>query len=179
LSSITASEGELNPAFSPGITAYTLLVPSTAEITISATAEDSGARVQSPVTTVSAGTTSRTITIRVTAANGTTAKNYTVTVNKTAEPNAVYVAISRADERIDLAKDTTKDLSQAAGDTLVITAPTGYSYAWRVDGNGAGNTTGTITLDATSYGYGTHSVLLEYTKDGIPYGCEVTFRVVR
>jgi hypothetical protein len=29
------------------------------------------------------------------------------------------------------------------------------------------------------YNYGIHSVLLEYTKDGITHGCEVVFKVVR
>jgi hypothetical protein len=36
-----------------------------------------------------------------------------------------------------------------------------------------------IELNANWYWYGTHSVLLKYEKDGIPYGCEVLFRVVR
>jgi hypothetical protein len=30
-----------------------------------------------------------------------------------------------------------------------------------------------------NYSHGTHSALLEYEKDGVSYGCEVVFRVVR
>jgi uncharacterized repeat protein (TIGR02543 family) len=95
--------------------------------------------------------------------------------------STITVAISPANEEINLEKSHEYDLSEEADDVLQIRAPDGYSnYAWYVDGghmSSPGQTT--ITIDAWRYNYGTHSVLLEYEKDGIRYGCEVSFRVVR
>jgi uncharacterized repeat protein (TIGR02543 family) len=181
LAGLAVSEGELSPAFSPAVTAYTLLVPTTTtNVTVSAAAAAGGARLeQTPQNPVSLGQTPRDITIKVTAADGTATKTYAIRVSKTAEPTAVNVAIGRADERIDLTRDTAKDLSQGTLDTLVITAPEGSGYAWWVDGADASNNTNEITLSADDYSPGTHSVLLEYSREGIPYGCEVIFRVVR
>jgi hypothetical protein len=104
-------------------------------------------------------------------------------VKKTAATSAVSVTISPADELINLTLSTANDLSQEAGNTLRITAPAGYdSYTWLVDDSPSGFypiSAREIQLYAGNYIYGTHSVLLVYAKDGIPYGCEVLFRVVR
>jgi uncharacterized repeat protein (TIGR02543 family) len=181
LASLEVDVGALNPAFSPNTTTYTVLVPETAaSITVSATAANDGAELDwDPSDTVSLDTDSTTITLRVSAADGT-AKTYTLTVKKTAATSAVSVTISPADERIDLTRSTENDLSYEARDSLRITAPGGYeSYTWRVD-NYYYSDAGEIQLYSYNYGnYGTHSVLLEYVKDGIPYGCEILFRVVR
>jgi hypothetical protein len=179
--------GTLNPAFSAGVTAYTVLVPNgTSSITVTAAVADTGKAALFPSSphTVSLDAASTDITLRATAEDGTT-RDYTVTVNKTTETNAVDVAISIADERIDLARSTENDLSQEWGNTLRLTAPEGYAdYVWRVDGDDSGYNAISgriIELNANWYGYsyGTHSVLLEYTKDGITHGCEVVFKVVR
>jgi uncharacterized repeat protein (TIGR02543 family) len=185
LGSLSLSAGTLSPAFSAATTAYTVLVPATtSSVTLSAAAADAGATVSpaSPYTvTLSANSTP--VTFTVTAANGD-AKTYTVTVNKTTATNAANVVIAILDEIIDLTRSTENDLSVETGNSLRLTAPGGYTdYVWRVDGSpNAYIAISSTAIDLYSpgyYGYGTHSVLLEYKKDGIPYGCEVLFRVVR
>jgi uncharacterized repeat protein (TIGR02543 family) len=185
LDSLSVNTGELTPAFSPDIANYTVLVK-TDSITVTAAAKDAGATlVQSPPNPVTLNPGANTIEVRVTAEDGIATKKYTITVNKTTEANAVIVVITRADERIDLTRSTEKDLSREAGDTLRVTTDSVEFdfYTWRVDGmpdNYDLLPTGIeIDLDRHWYNYGTHSVLLEYEKDGIPYGCEILFRVVR
>jgi uncharacterized repeat protein (TIGR02543 family) len=186
LGSLTVSAGALSPAFSAATTAYTALVPSgTSSITVTAAVEDTGKATLMvlPSYTVSLVSDSTLITLTVTAEDGTTTKEYAVTVKKTTETNAVNVAITVADERIDLTRSTGNDLSREAGNALRLTAPAGYTnYVWRVDDyDGYYNLISEreIELYAGNYSYGTHSVLLEYEKDGVPYGCEVVVRVVR
>jgi uncharacterized repeat protein (TIGR02543 family) len=188
LASLSLDAGTLNPLFSANTTAYTALVSSTTgSVTVTVTVADSKAAVsQSPTTNpVSLSGNSTVITITVTAEDGSTTKDYTITVHKTTETTVVNVVIGRADERIDLTRNTEKDLSREAGNTLRLTAPEGYdSYVWLVDGDTYGYDTISnriIELNANwySHSYGTHSVLLIYDKDGIQYGCEVLFRVVR
>jgi uncharacterized repeat protein (TIGR02543 family) len=188
LGSLSVDAGSLNPAFSPDITAYTVLVPDgTSDITVTAAAADTGKAALSPASPYTANLTTEStlITLTVTAQNDTTAKVYTIRVNKTPAgvTEAVNVAIGIADERIDLTRSTENDLSREAGNTLRLTAPEGYAnYIWMVDG---GNSYSTISpreiqlYQGNSYSLGTHSVLLEYEKDGIPYGCEILFKVVR
>jgi uncharacterized membrane protein len=189
LGSLSVSAGTLSPAFSANTTGYTVLVSdSVPSFTVTAAVADTGKAtlsVTSPYTvTLNAAPNPTVITLTVTAENGTTTKTYTVTVNKTTETNAVDVAISIADEHIDLTRNTANDLSQEAGNTIRLTAPEGYTnYTWSVDMSFYNYSTiseRVIELySGSSYGLGTHSVLLRYEKDGIPYGCEVLFRVVR
>jgi hypothetical protein len=188
LGSLSVSPGALNPAFSANTPAYTVLVSdSVTSFTVAAAVADTGKATltQSPPNPVPLSTASTPITLTVTAENGTT-KTYTVTVNRTPAANAIEFTINGgiADEVIDLTKSTDHDLSRDAGDTLRLTAPEGSGYTWLVD-MGYSNF-GTISpreieLDPNWYGYelGTHTVLLMYMRDGIPYGCEVLFRVVR
>jgi hypothetical protein len=180
LDSLTVSTGTLVPAFTSGVTDYTVLVPSTAtSLRITATAADARATL-TPLSPNPAplATASTTITLTVTAEDGTP-KAYTLRAVKTATP-AVSVAITVADERIDLGLLASNNLSKEAYGFLEITAPPGSGYVWKVDGSSVNNNTNSITLYANDYvGYGTHSVLLQYTIDGVPYGCEVVFKVVR
>jgi uncharacterized repeat protein (TIGR02543 family) len=187
LSSLGVSAGTLNPAFSAAATVYTVLVPDgTSSITVTAAVADTGKAALAPSSPhmVSLDAASTDITLRVTAEDGT-AKDYTVTVNKTTAANAIDATIGIADERIDLTRNTENDLSRELNNTLRLTAPEGYAnYTWFVDmGSGSYNAVSDriIELNANWYGYsyGTHSVLLEYTKDGITHGCEVMFKVVR
>jgi uncharacterized repeat protein (TIGR02543 family) len=187
LGSLSVSEGTLNPAFSANTTAYTVLVPnSTGSLIVSAAVADTGKATLYPASphTATLDTNSTIITLTVMAEDGTT-KDYTVRVNKTTETSAVNVAITAADERIDLTKSTENDLSLSMGNTLRLTAPAGYgNYVWRVDGDTGGYNAisgRVIELNPNSYwySYGTHSVLLEFEKDGVLYGCEVLFRVAR
>jgi hypothetical protein len=188
LGSLSVSIGALSPAFSANTTGYTVLVPdATPSITVTAAVADTGkANLQFlPGNTVTLSAASTVITLRVTAENGTTTRDYTVTALKTTETDAVNVVIGIADERIDLTGNTVNDLSREAGNTLRLTAPEGYTnYTWSVDINSSGHNTVSDRIIELNpnwywYSYGTHSVLLRYEKDGIPYGCEVLFRVVR
>jgi uncharacterized membrane protein len=109
--------------------------------------------------------------------------NVSFTVNPPAAPTTANVTIGIADEVIDLTRSTDNDLSREAGDTLQLTASEGYTdYTWSVDMNPDGYSSisdNIIELYSYGYSYGIHSVLLRYKKDGILYGCEVWFRVVR
>jgi hypothetical protein len=100
-----------------------------------------------------------------------------VVVNKITEPT-VAVTISIADRRIDLTTNPVGgDLH--IGDTLTITAPQGFDfYNWSVDGVRSISSNNEIRLSISRLGI--HSVLLEYgNDDGIPYGCETLFKVIR
>jgi uncharacterized repeat protein (TIGR02543 family) len=187
LSSLGVSEGTLNPAFSAATTVYTVLVPNgTSSLTVTAAVADTGKAALFPASphTASLDGASTDITLTVTAEDGS-AKEYTLTVNKTTESNVIDVAITIADERIDLTRSAENDLSRELNNTLRLTAPEGYAgYVWRVDGSASGYSAISdriIELNANWHGhsYGTHSALLEYTKDGVLYGCEVLIRVVR
>jgi hypothetical protein len=185
LGNLSVSPGTLDPVFSANITVYTVLVPnSTSSFTVTATVADTGKATLSPSSphTVTLSAVSTPITLTVAAEDGTT-RNYTVTVNKTAATNSIDVTVGIADERIDLTRNTENDLSGELGDILRLMAPEGYTnYTWFVDmGSSSYNTISEkiIEIPAYWYNYGTHSVLLKYEKDGIPYGCEVLFRVVR
>ncbi len=82
LSSLTVSPGTLSPAFSPDVTSYTVQVGSDVEkLAVSANVSDSGARV---VVNGNSGLTigENTVTCRVTAEDGQTTKDYTITVTK-------------------------------------------------------------------------------------------------
>jgi hypothetical protein len=182
LGSLSVSVGTLSPAFSAAVTDYTVIVPNTTgSITISAATADTAATLYQEANPVilSAWGPTTTIFITVYAEDGTY-KSYSVTVHKSA---AVTVVIGMADEVIDLTRSTENDLSRENWDSLQLTAPEGYTnYVWRVDGNTSGYYSyweREISISANDYSYGTHSVLLEFEKDGIPFGCEVLFRVVR
>lgn len=87
LSSLTLSQGSLEPSFSPSITAYTAEVPdSVASIAIFATARDNGATVtvngQPSTSPVNLQFGANSITIVVTAQDGVTTKTYTLTLTR-------------------------------------------------------------------------------------------------
>jgi hypothetical protein len=86
LSSLSLSDGTLGPAFSPAVTSYTVTVPnSTDSVDVSATTSDSNASF-----TINGGTNAtialvvgdNTISIVVTAEDGTTTRTYTIVVTR-------------------------------------------------------------------------------------------------
>lgn len=85
LSALSGSAGVLSPKFSAGTTAYTVNVSnSVTDYTVYATAADKSAKVNVPATTkLKIG--SNKISVKVTAANGTT-KTYTLNVIRSEEP---------------------------------------------------------------------------------------------
>ena len=94
LASLTVSNATISPAFSTGTTSYTASVPFTTDtLKVSATAQDSDAKVTVKNTKLSAGATT-TVSITVKAANGDT-KTYSIKVKRAQDPN--YVASSNAD----------------------------------------------------------------------------------
>jgi formylglycine-generating enzyme required for sulfatase activity len=84
LSNLTVSEGSLTPIFASGTTSYSVNVPnSTTSITVTGTTADSNATLggdNGVAKTLNVGV--NTITITVTAQDGTTSKNYVVTVTR-------------------------------------------------------------------------------------------------
>ena len=94
LATLTVTGATISPAFAPSVTSYTATVPfETANLGITATAEDDGATVtvSNPTLTPNATTS---IQITVTAENGTK-KVYTISVFRAQDPN--YVPSSNAD----------------------------------------------------------------------------------
>lgn len=92
LSALTISDGTLNPVFTPSVTDYAASVPhDTDNIDVSVTASDSDASVTinggvDTNTPLSVG--DNTISILVTAENGTTKRTYTIVVTRAASDNA-------------------------------------------------------------------------------------------
>lgn len=108
LSNLVISEGILSPAFAPGTTNYTANVGSNvSSITVTPVAEDSKATITVNGTTVASGRAaainlsvgSNTITVLVTAEDGTTTKEYTVNIIR-------RVALTEPEEDITLDEDT-------------------------------------------------------------------------
>ncbi len=96
LASINPSATPLSPAFTPATTSYTLSVPNaTASMTVKPTTSDANATLKVNGTSVASGTVSppialavgpNTVSLVVTAQNGTTTKTYTITVTRAAGP---------------------------------------------------------------------------------------------
>ena len=104
LSGLTISSGTLTPAFVSGTTSYTVEVPySVSSVTVTPAVTDSKASVTVNNNSVTSGSTSNaidltagqvnTITVRVTAENGTT-QDYTITVNRAAAQYGISLSQS-------------------------------------------------------------------------------------
>jgi LEA14-like dessication related protein len=99
LRALALSAGPLNPAFAASTTAYTISVAHTvSKTTVTPTLTDAAASVKVNGIAVASGTASaaiplavgaNTITVEVTAQNGTTKRTYTVTITRTASSNAL------------------------------------------------------------------------------------------
>ena len=90
LLSLSVTGGTLDPAFSPAVTNYTTTVPQgSSSVDVSATANDGNASFMingSNNTTVALDVGDNTISIVVTAENGTTTRTYTIVVTRDAAP---------------------------------------------------------------------------------------------
>ena len=85
LTSLALSSGTLSPAFSPAVTSYTARVDNSTDNVIVSTSTNPGATaVVTGGSNLAVG--DNTVTITVTAADGTTVKTYTVTVTRAAAP---------------------------------------------------------------------------------------------
>jgi gliding motility-associated-like protein len=104
LAGIVLSAGTLSPAFAPGTTSYTASVANTiSNITVTPTGEESNATITVNGVTVASGTASgaipltagvNAITIAVTAQDGSSTKNYTISVTRGPSSNANLSGIS-------------------------------------------------------------------------------------
>jgi len=93
LASLTVSNGNLSPAFSPNVTTYNVSVPySVTSLDLSAAAADSTAKVSITNPSLSAASTT-TVSVTVTAENGSS-KTYTIYATRSQDPN--YVKSSNA-----------------------------------------------------------------------------------
>ena len=92
LSSLTISDGTLNPAFVPSLTDYAASVPrNTDSVVVSVTTSDSDASVTingGADTSISLDVGENTINILVTAENGTATRTYTVVITRLVSDNA-------------------------------------------------------------------------------------------
>ncbi|WP_245534835.1 cadherin-like beta sandwich domain-containing protein [Treponema primitia] len=194
LSSITVSAGTLTPKFTSTGNFYSVEIPYlTPNVTVNAVKTNAEATV---VLSVSNGLA---ITNGVVTLNASTPYPFTVTATVTPEslgaPERYYiefrqqgqlsVTITQPDEVIDLATDIGNNLSIAGGGYITVTADiSGISnFEWYVDGTSIGqgfdnfNGTYSVNITAASVGVGTHTVLLQFYKDEIYYGSEVSFKV--
>jgi hypothetical protein len=174
------------PGFVPsGGGPYNISVPNTTgSVTVAATAEETGTVITLPSPNpVSLSVGLNTITVTSTAPDNFTTKTYILTVTRNTSNN-INVTITKANDVITLRSSTTNDRSRENNDTLVVTAPSVYSnYYWTVDGNYSGVYPGLnpweVTVLANDLEIGSHSLRLEFYKDGVPFGSEVIFKVVR
>ena len=141
LSSLSLTGGPLNPAFSPAVTEYTATVPqSSSSVDVSATANDGNASFMingSNNTTVALAVGDNTISIVVTAENGTTTRTYTIVVtSRLTFAQEAYIKASNTDANDTFGYSVT--LSDD-GNTLAVGAREESSAATGVNGDQADN----------------------------------------
>ena len=145
LSALTVNPGELTPAFNANVTDYTVNVASQiSTITISATAANSRATVAGTgVRSLNVG--NNTISVTVTAQNGTVQKTYTITVTRAAPGNIANLS----------ALSVNRGTLTPAFDAAIT------DYNVDVDNNTASITVQATTEDAsaTVTGTGVHSLI--------------------
>ncbi|RYF56366.1 MAG: cadherin-like beta sandwich domain-containing protein, partial [Comamonadaceae bacterium] len=163
LSALSASAGALVPSFAAGTTSYTIAVPNaTASTTITPTVDIPGVTVTVNGVSVASGSASgpialnvggNTITIVVTALNGTTTKTYTVTVTRAASSNNNLAALSLSSGTLSpvFAAGTTSYTASVPFTTTSLTVtPTTAVGTASVTVNGvataSGNASGAIAL---------------------------------
>ena len=142
LANLTINNGSLTPAFAPGIADYTAAVANaTTSITLGAIVSDSTATATINGTALSGGSTStqlplnvgaNLVTVAVTAQDGVTVNNYTVTITRAASSDAALSNLA------------------ITGGTLnqpFTTGTTGYSSS-------VGNSTASVTITPTASGPG-------------------------
>ncbi len=133
LSNLVLSQGTLTPGFASGTTSYTASVGNAVtSLTVTPTVTDANATITVNGTSVTSGSASgainltvgdNTLTIIVTAQNGTTTETYTVTVNRAAPP--ATITLSPAGGAL-----TAGQVGTAYSQTFTASGGTGpYSYA--------------------------------------------------
>lgn len=165
LSGLAISQGTLSPTFASGTTSYTASVAnSVTSLTVTPTNSNSNATVTVNGTTVTSGSASgsialavgnNTITTRVTAQDGSTTKDYTITVTRAAatstNANLSSLSISSGTLAPTFASATTNYSANVSNATTSITlTPTVADSTATVTVNGttvtSGNASGSIPL---------------------------------
>ncbi len=147
LSSLSASSGTLSPAFSSGVNTYTTSVANNvSSLTVTPTASDANSSVKVNSTAVTSGSASgniplmvgtNTITVEVTAQDGTTKNTYTTTVTRApASPHSsgggsysapvYYNATATANKGGSISSSGSTSVSYGNSMTYTITADEGY-----------------------------------------------------
>ncbi len=157
LSALAVSTGSLSPAFTAGTMAYTVSVPnSTTSITITGTTSDANATLSANsglAQTLNVG--ANPITIAVTAQDGTTVKNYVVTVTRAANADLSALVVSTGSLGPAFAAGTTAyNVSVANGVTsITVTGTKADTNATVSANNGVAQTlsvgANTITIAVT------------------------------
>jgi uncharacterized repeat protein (TIGR02543 family) len=181
LSGLTLSAGSLSPSFAVATTGYTASVGnSIAALTVTPSASDSTASIKVNGNTVASGAASsgialnvgsNTLTVLVTAQDGSTTATYTVTVNRAATLSNVAtlsaLTLSAGSLSPTFASATTSYTASATGITSTTVTPTA-SHAFasiKVNGNSvaSGAASGSLTV---STGSNTLTVLVT-AEDGV------------
>ncbi len=161
LSALALSSGTLAPGFGAGTLAYTATVPnSSSTVTVTATAADAGATIlvngAAASTPVALNVGSNTVSIEVTAQDGTTKKTYVVTVTREARQSAsgsgVDLGIANSSPTCTLTAANFTSPSAVAGSLGPLPAAFAYPQA-AVDFTAkqcAPSSTLTVTLTFTS-----------------------------
>jgi len=156
LTNLAVSSGTLSPAFATATTGYSVSEPyATSSITITPTAGDGAAVIKVNGVTVVSGTASTPIPlavgtniigVSVTDNGGTTASNYTITVNRTGNASLANFAISAGTLSPAFASGTySYSVTMPAGVSGIVITPT------------LADTTGTITINGKAIATGTPS----------------------
>jgi outer membrane protein assembly factor BamB len=131
LSDLTVSSGTLSPPFAPGTTSYTVIVPHVIEtITVTGTTTQAGATVSAANGTLRPLVVGQNpVTLTVTAPDGSTTKDYTVTVARASDnPPGTHLwganigGVIRSSPAV------------AADGTIYVGSSDGYLYAINPDG---------------------------------------------
>jgi YD repeat-containing protein len=141
LSSLTVSAGTLSPAFSAGITSYTVDVDnSVTSINVAGAANHAAATVSGNVTGKTLDIGNNTATLAVTAEDGTT-RTYTVTIVRAASSDATLSSLTVSSGTLPFNPATTSYTVNVANDVTVIdiTGTANYAAA-TVSGNVTGKT---------------------------------------
>ncbi|WP_436135403.1 IPTL-CTERM sorting domain-containing protein [Acidovorax sp. LjRoot129] len=184
LSALALSGGSISPAFAPSTTGYTMsIAAATASITVTPTVNEPNAAVTvngvavasgSPSGVIAMNTGANTVTVVVTAQNGTT-KTYTVTVTRAVSANNNLAALALSSGTLNPVFSAAQQNYTATvpGASLTVT-PTVADSSASVTVNGvavtSGNASGPIALNV-----GTNVITVQVTaQDGSPRAYTVT-----
>ncbi len=159
LSNLKLSSGTLSPVFSPGLTSYTAGAPNSAStITVTATPNNAGATW---ITTVNGTPASgpaplnpgmNTISVTVTAADGTTTNAYSVTVTRVPSENAFLAGVNPSVGHLSPAftqANTSYTLSVSNSTASITVKPVSTDPNATIKVNGSTTASGTISIPVT------------------------------